>query len=789
MHANKIISERISVKVKRRIIIASGILLFLIAVVLLFFSPLAKYLIQKNGEKWFGRQVKMSWLYLNPLTGNATIKNLKIFEAGGDTIFFSARELSASVSLLKIIRKSYEIKKLSIDNPVIWIIQDKKKLNFDDLIKKFSPVKAETDTLVGHHLSILKIRIKNGEFHYAEKSIPVNYFLKNVNIDSPGKWWNVDTVAVKFSFMSGTSTGEIKGNGSINLKNLNYRMALDIKKFDLDIIQQYLKDLSNYGRFSANLDASLKTTGNIKDEENLNASGMIAINDFHLGKSVDEDYVSFSKLVMKISKLAPKDFEYNYDSIILTKPYIKYEIYDKLDNLGQMFGKGASDIKAVNAQRSFRFNLIIEIADYVKVLAKNFFLSNYRIGRLALYNGTFQINDYSLNEKFSLTASPLNITADSINKKNKRLAIFLRSNIKPYGDLALDLRINPNDTGEFDLSYHINRLPIAVFNPYLITFTSFPLCRGTLELNGLWTVRNSKIKSDNHLVIVDPRLAVRLKRKEAKRLPVPLLLAFIRERDNLIEYEIPVTGDLKDPKFNLWNVVFKILGNILIKPPSMPFISHVKHVNSEIDKFLAVVWMTRQSSISPDQKDFLTEMHDFLKKNREASISVTPQEYEAKEKEYILFYEAKKKYWLLSHKTDGPSLSTKDSATVDKMNVKDSLFVHYLNKHAGDSMMFTLQERCKAYIGKTGIQDSGINTTAGSRIVEVRYSQLVKTRENSFLAFFKEPEIANRIHFQKAVYSVPYNGFSFYKIDYNGDIPKNLKKAYRQMNELNGNRK
>ena len=787
MNATKINSDRISVKVKRRILIASGIILFLTAVVILFISPFAKYLIQKNSEKWFGRQVKMSWLYLNPLTGNASIKNLKIFEPGGDTIFFSAKELSVSVALLKILSKSYEIKKLSIDNPVVWIIQNKKQMNFDDLINKFTPKETEADTLKVHHFNILRISIKNGEFHYVEKSIPIDYFIKNVNIDSPGKWWNVDTVAIKFSFISGTSSGEVKGNGSINLKNLNYRMALDIKKFDLDIIQQYLKDLSNYGRFSANLDASLKTTGNITDEENLIASGMISINDFHLGKSPDDDYVSFSKLVMIIKKLAPKGFDYDYDSVILTKPFLKFEIYDHLDNLERMFGKGGADIKSVNAQRSFRFNLIIEIADYVKVLAKNFFMSNYRIGRLALYNGSFQFNDFSLNEKFSITANPLNITADSINKKNKRVAIFLRSNIKPYGDLAVDLSINPKDTGEFDLSYHLRKLPIAVFNPYVITFTSFPLDRGTLELNGKWNVRNSKIQSDNHLVIIDPRLAVRLKRKEAKRLPVPLLLAFIRERDNLIEYEIPVKGDLKDPKFNLWNVVIKLLGNILIKPPSIPFISHVKHVESEIDKFLAVVWTTRQTSISPAQKEFLTEMHDFLKKNPEASISVTPEEYEAKEKEYILFYEAKKKYWLVSHKMDGPSLSIKDSAIVDKMNVKDSIFVHYLTNHAGDSMMFTLQERCNAFLGKTSIQDSGKNKSADSKIVEARYSQLVKTRENSFRSFFKEPEIADRIHFQKAVYSVPYNGFSFYKIDYKGDMPKNLKKAYSQMNELNGN--
>lgn len=177
----------ISVRVKRRIIIGSGIILFLAAVIILFISPFAKYLIQKNSEKWFGRQVKMGWLYLNPLTGNARIKNLKVFEPAGDTVFFSAKELSVSVALLKILGKSYEIKKLSIDNPVVWIIQNKKQMNFDDLIRKFTPKESEADTLEAHHFNILRISIKNGEFHYVEKSIPVNYFIKNVNIDSPGK--------------------------------------------------------------------------------------------------------------------------------------------------------------------------------------------------------------------------------------------------------------------------------------------------------------------------------------------------------------------------------------------------------------------------------------------------------------------------------------------------------------------------------------------------------------------------------------------------------------------------
>jgi hypothetical protein len=33
--------------------------------------------------------------------------------------------------------------------------------------------------------------------------------------------------------------------------------------------------------------------------------------------------------------------------------------------------------------------------------------------------------------------------------------------------------------------------------------------------------------------------------------------------------------------------------------------------------------------------------------------------------------------------------------------------------------------------------------------------------------------------------TIPYNGFSFYKITYKGDVPESLTKAYRKMNELN----
>jgi hypothetical protein len=42
-----------------------------------------------------------------------------------------------------------------------------------------------------------------------------------------------------------------------------------------------------------------------------------------------------------------------------------------------------------------------------------------------------------------------------------------------------------------------------------------------------------------------------------------------------------------------------------------------------------------------------------------------------------------------------------------------------------------------------------------------------------------------RVSIKNPVSAIPYNGFSYYKIDYSGKIPEDLLKAYRQMLDLN----
>jgi hypothetical protein len=757
-------------KFKKALFITINSIIVVALVLIIFTSPIAKYLVKKYDEKWTGRQITMGRAYVNPFTGYIHFRNLKIYELKSDSIFFSADGVSAKIAMLKLFSRTFEISKITLNHPRGTIIQNKKNLNFNDLIDKFSSKENSGMTKAPFHFNILSIKINDGEFYYREQLIPINYFIKKVNIESTGKRWDADTIAAQFSLLSGIGSGEMKGDITINLKNNDYRLAIVIHKFDLNIIGQYLKDLTNYGSFSANLDADLKTRGTFNNVENVTTSGLIAINDFHFGKNPEDDYASFDKLELAIIELNPKNHKYLFDSISISHPYLKYERYDYLDNVQTMFGKKGANIKAIKADPA-KFNLVIEIVKYIKLLSKNFFQSHYKINRLAIYNGDLKFNDYSLSEKFSLELNPLSVIADSIDKNRNRVGLSLKSGIKPYGNLSVDISVNPKDSGEFDMQYNLQKIPASMFNPYTISYTSFPLDRGTLEFKGTWNVRNGMIKSKNHLVVIDPRVTKRVRNKDTKWIPVPLIMTFIRERGNVIDYEIPITGNLKNPKFHLGDVISDLLGNIFVKPATIPYSLEVKNAETEIEKSLTIKWETRHSSLLPVQDKLIEKMADFLLENPDASITVYPQQYAIKEKEYILFFEAKKKYFLITNNKNAQSFSEEDSMKVDKLSVKDSLFVHYLDKQINDSMIFSIQEKC--------------TRTIDSAFVNTKFEQLNKERKNSFISYFREREVEKRVKISTGENVIPYNGFSFYKIEYKGEFPESIIKAYQQMNEFN----
>jgi hypothetical protein len=755
-------------KIKKYFIVTMISMLAFAGLVIVMLSPLAKYLLEKYDLRFLGREVKVNRIYINPFTGFIHISELEIYENGRDSVFFTAENVRADFAVRKLFFREYEINDLEIENPVSYIIQKEKYLNIDDLIQRFSPDSGSHKPPV--HFNVLSFKIINGKFHYVEKIIPIDYFIHKINIESTGKRWDTDTIGATFYFESVDRPGTAKGNFTINTSNKDYRFATVVHDFDLEIIRQYLWELINYGMFRARLEANISASGNFKDINDIVVKGKLAIEDFHLGKTVADDYTSFRKLSLVINELSPRNKKYLFDSVTLENPFLLFERFDSLDNVQAMFGKKASNISDITSQQG-RFNLVIQISRYIEGLSKSFLASHYEVNSLSITHGDLRFSDYSLSQQFSIGAENLSFKADSITKSNKRVKFYLKANIYPYGNTSATLSINPLDSGDLDLYYIIEKVPVSVFNPYLINYTSYPLNKGTLALSGAWKVRGNRIKSTNHMLLVDPRVGSRIKRRNGKWIPLPFIMAFVRERANIIDYKIPISGNLKNPKFHLRDVVIDLFENIFIKPPTVPYGLEVKNAENAIESAIVINWKIGQSKLEGDQRRFIYKMARFLKKNKGTSVDIYPQQYALKEKEHLLFFETQKKYFLI--KQGKKELSTKDSIALDRASVKDlrTHLVKGLTTITRDTTMFTIQDRCNYFLGD--------NT------VELSYQRLIAARESSLRSILSREGVDKQVTIHVNESLIPFNGFSSFKIRYKGAMPKSLQDSYDKLSDLN----
>jgi hypothetical protein len=59
--------------------------------------------------------------------------------------------------------------------------------------------------------------------------------------------------------------------------------------------------------------------------------------------------------------------------------------------------------------------------------------------------------------------------------------------------------------------------------------------------------------------------------KDAVSLPVKLAVALLRDRNGVIDLNVPVNGTLDDPQFKVWPIIWKVFVNILEKAVTAPF--------------------------------------------------------------------------------------------------------------------------------------------------------------------------------------------------------------------------
>jgi len=145
-------------------------------------------------------------------------------------------------------------------------------------------------------------------------------------------------------------------------------------------------------------------------------------------------------------------------------------------------------------------------------------------------------------------------------KVGRTAPVEIRGKINPLGpDLFLD--INASASG----------VELPPLSPYAVKYAGYGIERGKLSLKAKYLLERRQLKAENNIYLDQLTFGARVESPTATKLPVTLAIALLKDRNGVIDVNLPITGSLDDPHFSLGGVLLRAFLNLITKVVTSPF--------------------------------------------------------------------------------------------------------------------------------------------------------------------------------------------------------------------------
>ena len=158
------------------------------------------------------------------------------------------------------------------------------------------------------------------------------------------------------------------------------------------------------------------------------------------------------------------------------------------------------------------------------------------------------------------------------SKQIKKADVDLAGRIDKSAPLKIAGKINPLSEDAFtDLVMTLGGMDLTPAGPYSGKYAGYGLSKGKLSLDLKYKISQKLLEAENMVQVDQLTFGQKVESPDATSLPVPLLVALLKDRNGLIEIDMPIRGNLADPDFKYGKVVISTLLNLLGKVVASPF--------------------------------------------------------------------------------------------------------------------------------------------------------------------------------------------------------------------------
>lgn len=195
------------------------------------------------------------------------------------------------------------------------------------------------------------------------------------------------------------------------------------------------------------------------------------------------------------------------------------------------------------------------------------------IKKVVIESGVTNFTDLSVAPNFSAGIQNLSGTVLGLSSKpSSRAKVDLHGSVGEYSPVSITGEVNFLSAALYtDLAMSFRNIELSIFNPYSGKFAGYNISKGKLTTELHYKVDRRKLDAQHHIVIDQLEFGEKTASKDAVSLPIKLGVALLKDRNGVIDLNLPVSGSLDDPKFRIGPLIWKVIVNILEKAVTAPF--------------------------------------------------------------------------------------------------------------------------------------------------------------------------------------------------------------------------
>ncbi|RJP65277.1 MAG: DUF748 domain-containing protein [Candidatus Abyssobacteria bacterium SURF_17] len=195
------------------------------------------------------------------------------------------------------------------------------------------------------------------------------------------------------------------------------------------------------------------------------------------------------------------------------------------------------------------------------------------IKKVTVKDSSADFADLSLKPSFAIGIHDLKGTISGLSSKTRaRADVSLEGKVDEYAPITIEGQINPlSDDVYTDLTMKFQNVELTSFTPYSGKFAGYAIEKGKVSLDLKYKVSENVLIGENKIVLDQLTLGERVDSPTATKLPVSLAVALLKDRNGVIDIDLPIRGDLNDPEFSYGHLIFQALMNLLAKALTSPF--------------------------------------------------------------------------------------------------------------------------------------------------------------------------------------------------------------------------